>query len=127
LPDALSPQQKIAKWRSRCRIEFRFVEEALRRKPQRRRASEPNSALVNPEATTSDNQASRLLSYFNFQMVTFRPDGYVTEISNERTMSQMIGRHCGQNRHNLHAGAHSGLNARTCIFEYQALLGWHFQ
>jgi len=38
-------------------------------------------------------------------------------------MSQLVGRHSGQNRHDLHAGVHSSLYARTCILEWQARPG----
>jgi hypothetical protein len=64
----------------------------------------------------------RGVSQVNFYIVALRPDRYVAEISNKRTMSQLAGRHSGQNPHHLHAGIYSGLNARTRVFENQALL-----
>ena len=42
-------------------------------------------------------------------------------------MPQLVGRQGGQNPYHLHARMDSGLNARTRVFENQALLWWNSQ
>jgi len=80
-------------------------------------------------ATASDNQASKMKLRLLHQLSNGRlPAGSLRHGNLEwATMSQLVGRHSGQNRHDLHAGVHSSFNARTCVFEYQALLGRCFR